>query len=205
MFRRVVLLVAIIAATFGPSVAVGDAAEPLLKLALQRADMPATTETPGFGRTSPELVAPGALGPFGAREAAHYDYVWAAGGTLKTPIGLVPKQWMLAGDVFRAADESGAKRLFALGKAAKIGHFTYEEFPGEPKNLNLPAYGDEQISLVTTHPATGLEMMVFVRTRTIVWQIRVAAIPLAFQPTQAEMRAVLEMYAAKQKARVAAG
>jgi hypothetical protein len=206
MFRRAVVLATLIAAVSGPTVAVGGAAEPILKLALQYADMPPTTGKPGFGRTNPESSDVGALRPFGAREHVGYRYSWPAGGTLNTPIGPVEKQWVIAGDVYRSADESGAKRLFALGKAAKTGHFSYDDFPSETaKPLTMPAYGDEQIALVTTHPGIGTSMMVFVRTRTVGWQVRVAAIPLQFQPTAAEMRAILETYAAKQKARVAAG
>ena len=202
MFRRAVLLVAVVGAVLGPAVFVGGAAEPILKLALQRADVPAPAIKPTF--TYPELTDPLTLRPFGAHEAAHYYYSWSV-GTLNTPIGLVHKEWVLEGDVFRAADESAAKRLFALGKAAKIGFFSADNFPGELKNLNLPAYGDEQIGGVSTHQATGLGVMVFVRKGTVVWQLRVAAIPLQFQPTEAEMVAVLQMYAAKQKARVTAG
>jgi hypothetical protein len=205
MLRKAFLPCTLIAALFGPNVVVGGAAEPILKLALQYADMPSTTGKPGLGRTNPQTFDPGALAPFGAREHVNYSYSWPAGGTLQTPIGAIEKKWVIAGDVYRGADENGAKRLFALGKAAKIGHFSYDDFPGEPKSLTLPVYGDEQISLVTTHPATGPVMMVFARTRGVVWQVRVAAIPLQFQPTAAEMRAILETYAAKQKARVAAG
>ena len=182
---------------------VRGAAEPILKLALQRTDMPATTKK--SVSAYPELVDPLTLRRFGAMEAAHYIYTWPAGETLKTPIGPIDKEWVLEGEVFRAPDESGAKRLFALGKAAGTGHFSYEDFPGEPKNLNLPAYGDEQIGRVATHPGTGLGVMVFVRKGTVVWQMRVATSPLQFQATEAQMLAVLEIYAAKQKARVGAG
>jgi hypothetical protein len=202
MVRRAVGLSAVIVAMLGPNVIVGGAAEPITTLALQRADMPATTKKSTF--SYPEVQRTDALGAVGAREAVHYVYMWPV-GTLKTPIGTIDKEWVVEGNVFRAADENGAKRLFAVGRAANIGHFSYESVPGEPKNLNLPAYGVEQIARVTTHPGTGMVVMVFVRTGTVVWQMRVAASPLQFQPTEAEMVAVLEMYAAKQKARVGAG
>ena len=42
MFRRAVVPVAVLAAMFCPIPVVGDAAEPILKLALQPGDMPAT-------------------------------------------------------------------------------------------------------------------------------------------------------------------
>ena len=47
--------------------------------------------------------------------------------------------------------------------------------------------------------------MVFVRKGAVVWQLRVATIPLQFQATEAQMVAVLETYAAKQKSRVGTG
>ena len=204
MLRRALLQCTLIVAVLGPNAA-GGAGEPIVNLALQYTDMPSTTGKPGLGRTNPQTFDAGALRAFGAREHVNYHYSWPAGGMLQTPIGPIEKKWVIAGDVYRSADENGAKRLFALGKVAKTGHFSYDDFPGEPKSLTVPAYGDEQIALVTTHPVTGLGMMVFARTRGIVWQVRVAAIPLQFQPTQAEMRAILETYAAKQKARVAGG
>ena len=202
MLRPAVVLAGVLTSMLSPTVVVSGADESILTLALQRAEMPPTTKTSAF--SYPEIQKPVALAAVGAREAAHYVYMWPA-GTLKTPIGTIDKEWVVEGNVFRAADESGAKRLFAVGKAANIGHFSYESVPGEPKDLNLPAYGAEQIARVTTHPGTGMVVMVFVRTGTVVWQMRVATSPLQFQPTQAEMVAVLEMYAAKQKARVAAG
>src|SRR5688572_26042738 len=119
MFRRALVPFTIIAAILCATVAIGDAAEPILNLALQRTDMPPTTAKPGLGRTNPEVLDVGALRPFGAREQVNYYYSWPAGGTLQTPIGPVEKKWVIAGDVFRAADENGAKRLFALGKAAR--------------------------------------------------------------------------------------
>lgn len=195
-------VVLVVTSMLGPAVVVGGAAEPILKLALQRADMPLTTKKSTF--SYPEIQKTDALGAIGAREVAHYVYTWPV-GTLKTPIGTIDKEWVVEGHVFRAADENGAKRLFAVGKAANIGHFSYESVPGDPKNLNLSAYGVEQIARVTAHPGTGMVVMVFVRAGAVVWQMRVATSPLQFQPTQAEMVAVLEMYAAKQKARVGAG
>jgi len=207
MFRRAVVSVAVIAAMLGPIRVVSDAAKPILQLALQRADMPAATRKEGL-IPHLEVEDPSHLRPFGVRglEAAQYRYTWPAGETLKTPIGTIDKEWHIEGEVFRAPDVSGAKRFFVLGTAARIGAFSYESFPDENlRKISLPAYGDEQFARVGTHPGTGLGVMVFVRKRAVVWQLRVATIPLQFQATEAQMVAVLETYAAKQKSRVGTG
>jgi len=135
-------------------------------------------------------------------QAARYTYTWPAGGTLSTPIGTIDKEWLIEGEVFRAPNEADAKRLYALGVAARIGHFSYDDFPGEPKTLALPAYGDEQFGRVGSDPATGLGVMVFVRKGKVVWQLRVATIPLQFQVTREQLVAVLNTYALKQKSRI---
>lgn len=202
MVRRSVVPVAVIAAVLIHT-GLGAAAEPILKLALQRADMPATLQKGPFAY--PEVVDPNHLKPFLTRglEAAHYVFQWKV-GTLNTPIGSVDKQWVLEGNVYRAPDETSAKRFFALGKAAQIGTFSYDSFPGKLQNLDMPAYGDEQVARVSNDPATGLGVMVFVRKGTVVWETRVATIPIQFQVPQTEMVKVLDAYAAKQKARVGA-
>jgi len=208
MYRRAVVLVAVIAAMLCPTVLVGDAARPVLQLALQRADMPTTTEKSTSAIPYPRVVDPSHLRPFGVRglQSAEYQYAWPTGGTITTPIGPIDKQWFIEGEVFRAPDEGGAKRFFALGVAAKTGAFSYDSFPGDKlKNLDLPTYGDEQFARVGTHPATGLGVMVFVRKGAVVWQLRVAVIPLQFQATEAQMVEVLKTYAVKQKSRVGSG
>jgi hypothetical protein len=186
----------------GPTAFLGGTAEPIEQIALQRSDMPATTRK-STGQY-PEVENPSHLSPFGipGLQAALYWYTWPAGGRLTTPIGVVDKEWLIAGEVFRAPDERSAKRLYALGVAAQIGHFSSDDFPGEPTPLELPAYGDEQIGRVTTHAATGLSVMVFVRKGKVVWQLRVATIPLQFQVTKAQSVEVLKTYALKQKSRI---
>jgi hypothetical protein len=202
MVRRSVVPVAVIAAMLIQT-GLGGAAEPILKLALQRADMPATLQKGPF--PYPEIVDPNHLKPFLIRglEAAHYVYQWTV-GTLNTPIGSVDKQWVLEGNVYRAPDENSAKRFFALGKAAQIGTFSYDSFPGKPQNLDMPPYGDEQFGRVSNYSSTGLGVLVVVRKGAVIWEIRVATIPIQFQVAQAEMVKVLDTYAAKQKARVGA-
>ena len=204
MFRRAIVPIAAIVAMLCPTVVVSGAAKPIVQLALQRSDAPATAKETTF--TYPEPVDPAHLAPLGVRglQAAHYIYTWPTGEKLETPIGQLDKEWTIEGEVFRAPDVNGAKRLYALGVAAQIGAFSYDDFPGEPRKLNLPAYGDEQIAKVASHPATGMGVMVFVRKGNVVWQLRVATIPLQFKATEAQMVSVLQTYAAKQKDRVGA-
>jgi hypothetical protein len=199
MSRRPSVSAALVAAILCPAVFAGGGVESIEQLALQRADMPATIR-----KSAPEVIDPAHLVPFGVRglEAARYQYIWPAGGTLSTPIGTIAKEWLIEGEVFRAPSEPEAKRLYALGVAARIGHFSYDDFPGEPKTLALPAYGDEQIGRVGSDPATGLGVMVFVRKGKVVWQLRVATIPLQFQVTREQLVAVLNTYALKQKTRI---
>ena len=61
-----------------------------------------------------------------------------------TPVGTIDKQWLLYGEVFRAPDQSGARRLFALGKAAGTGCFS--DFFFKTQNLVFPRFGDEEIA-----------------------------------------------------------
>ena len=202
MSRRPSMSAALVAVILCPTVFTGGAVEPIERLALQRTDMPVTIRKSAF--EYPEVVDPPDLAPFGVRglQAARYKYIWPAGGTLSTPIGTIDKEWLIEGEVFRAPNDPDAKRLYALGVAAQIGHFSYDDFPGEPKTVALPAYGDEQIGRVATDPATGLGVMVFVRKGKVVWQLRVATIPLRFQVTREQLVAVLNTYALKQETRI---
>jgi hypothetical protein len=68
----------------------------------------------------------------------------------------------------------------------------------------MPPYGDEQFGRVSNYSSTGLGVLVVVRKGAVIWEIRVATIPIQFQVPQAEMVKVLDTYAAKQKARVGA-
>jgi len=199
MYRRAVVLVAVVAAMVCPTVVVGDAAKPILQLALQRADMPATMEmvqSPTLMNDSDSIAS---LGPFGVREAAHYFYSWPIDGASKTSSDSLPKGWRVSGEVYRASDESGAKRLFALGKSA--GGLSSSYLGSGTKSLDVPPYGDEQFARVSSR--SSLEMLVLVRKGTIVWEILVKPM-LAFEPSEAQMVEVLKTYAAKQKARVGA-
>jgi hypothetical protein len=177
-----------------------------LRLALQRADMPANTRQAPPDAPSPARMNPAHLTPLGVRglKGASYAYKWPAGGTVATPLGPWDKEWYLSGDVFAAPDLAGARKLFDLGKRARTGFFS--DFPDEPTTVRvtLPAYGDQQFALYSAHRA-GLGAMVFVRKGTVVWQLRIAPIPRQFRPTKAQVLAVLRTYAAKQKTRVGAG
>lgn len=209
MFRRAVAPVVVLAALFRPFPVVGDASEPILQLALQPGDMPAAAEV------SPplllEMESVEAFAAYGVRgvQGAYYGYNWSINGTSKTSSDSIPRGWAVAGEVYQAPDESGAKRLFAVGKRPLderrlgIGFESYGSFGSEIKNLDLPAYGDEQFARGSIDPTERLAVMVFVRKGTVVWQMLVSP-SLTFKPTEAQMVAVLETYAAKQKARVGA-
>ena len=209
MFRLAVAPVVVLAAILCSTMAVGDAAEPVLQLALQPGDIPATANVI-FSRPKPldtdTVEAFAASGVHGV-QGAYYGYAWPINGTSKTSGDSIPNGWNVSGEVYQAPDESGAKRLFALGKRPLdksrlgVGFESYGSFGREIKNLDLPPYGDEQFARGSTDPTDDLAVMVFVRKGTIVWQMLVSP-SLTFEPTEAQMVAVLETYAAKQKARV---
>jgi hypothetical protein len=183
---------------------VGGAAQPIAKLALQRADVPANTERAPFGQPDIRVMDRSALSPLGVRglQGADYAYSVPAGGTVDAPIGAVAKTWRLEGEVFRAPSRSAAKRLFALGKAAGTGFFS--DFPVRTQNLALPRYGDEQVGRVSTGSRDGIHVMVLVRAGSVVWELMVVPTPRQFEATKAQVVAVLQTYAAKQRGRVGA-
>jgi hypothetical protein len=154
----------------------------------------------------------GALAPYGVREGASYWYLWPIDGTSQTSSDSIPREWQVSGQVYRASDESGAKRLFALGKRA--GGLTRSNLGAGTKSLDLPRYGDEQFARVLKDDGlrfedkqfVSLDSRVLVRKGTVVWEIIVKP-TLPFEPTEAQLAeaqliAVLETYAAKQNARV---
>jgi hypothetical protein len=203
--RRTVVLAALAAASLALTMSAASAPRPILKLALQRADVPATAKKAPLWSPSPRPIAADALAPLGVRglQGADYAYTLPAGGSLSTPIGRVDKEWHLTGDVYRAPNQAGAKRLFALGKAAGSGFFA--DFAGQPNDLGgLPSYGDEQIGRISTD-SDGVHVMVFVRKGAIVWEMRVEPIPRQFRATKTQVTAVLKAYAPKQKARAGNG
>jgi hypothetical protein len=208
MFGRAVVPVAVFAAMLCSTMVV-DAAEPILKLALQPGDMPATAKVIVSRPRPLDIETVEAFAASGVRgvQGAYYGYAWPINGTSKTSGDSIPNGWNVTGEVYQAPDESGAKRLFALGKRPLdksrlgVGFESYGSFGREIKNLDLPSYGDEQFARGSTDPTDDLAVMVFVRKGTIVWQMLVSP-SLTFKPTEAQMVAVLETYAPKQKARV---
>jgi hypothetical protein len=207
MFRRAVAPVVVLAAMFRPIPVVGDATEPILQLALQPGDMPATADV-----SPPRLLDTDTVESFAAYgvrgvQGAYYGYHWPINGTSKTSSDSIPKGWNVTGEVYQAPDESGAKRLFEFGKRPLdksrlgVGFASYGSFGHEIENLDLPPYGDEQFARGSIDPTDELAVMVFVRRGQVVWQMLVSP-SLTFEPTEAQMVAVLETYAAKQKARV---
>ena len=199
MFRRAYIPIYILAAALCaiPPV-LGDAATPIAKLALQPGDMPPAA---GSGSPTPmnDADSLAALAPYGVREGVDYWYSWPIDGVSKPSSDSLPKGWQLSGELFRASDENGAKRLFALGK--KAGGLSSSYLGDGTRILDLPRYGDEQFARVSRR--ASLESLVLVRKGTVVWEIAVKPM-LAFEPTEAQLVAVLQTYAAKQKARIEA-
>jgi hypothetical protein len=178
-----------------------------LKLALQRADMPPTTDKAPSWDPSPHAKRSGDLAILGVPglKGAGYSYTWAAGGTVASSTGPLEKQWHVSGDVFVAPSPAAAKRLFDLGKRAQIGFFS--DFPGQPDKLvpvSLPSYGDQQFGVLAEVP-TGTEAMVFVRKAAVVWELRISGNPLKWIRTRAQVLALLKKYAPIQKSRIGPG
>ena len=213
------------AAGFAATASGAGVAQDPLRLTLQRSDslvtggtattvsaavaptslVPRGGDFPSGTRTSASPMQASALAPLGrGLKGASWSAVVPAGGSLETPIGVVPKSWSLEGEVLVAPDRAAAQRLFQLGKAAGIG-FAADDM-GDPIRLTLPALGDEQLAFWTRRTA-GREMAasVFVRKGAVVWQVSIAGVPLQWRASRTQLVEQLKTYAARQKARVAAG
>lgn len=196
MFHRAFVPIVILTVTSCLVPVMGSAAESILSSALQPGDMPeaARSEAPVLISDAESLEA---LAPYNVSEGVDYWYEWPIDGTGKPSDDSLPQGWLLSGQLLRAADESGAKRLFELGKGA--GGLN-SSFLGEgTRILDLPRYGDEQFARVTRR--ASMEALVLVRKGTLVWEIVVTPM-LAFKPTEAQLIAELQRYAAKQQARL---
>jgi hypothetical protein len=191
-------LVAAVAVTSG-ALAASTVGDPLA-LALKQSDLPAGAQLSVRRDPASGLRALGR----GLRGANYSGTFAAGGGTVATPLGDLDKEWYIEGDVIVAPSRSAARSVFQLGKRAQIGFFS--DFPGTPRYVRLPAYGDQQMAFVSRQSAAGgVSGAVFVRKGRVVWQVRVAPIPRQYRPTQAQVLAQLRTYAAKQKRRVGAG
>lgn len=202
MFRRASVQAAIVAAMLGGAAVVGHAAESILKLALQLADMPKTAVRSAL--SAPRLMETEWLAPFGVREvqAAQYLYEWPVDATSKTSSDSIPRLWQLQGKVYRAPDQSGANRLFAMGKASGGGLLSDRHFRGRNvRDVSLPSYGDEQFVRVATDSDGSVVGLLFVRRGTVVWEMLIQSTPTV-NPTEAQVVEVLQKYGAMQKARV---
>jgi hypothetical protein len=197
MFSKTFISTVALAATFCLMSVTSDAANSILDSALQPGDMPeaARTGSPVLIDDADSLTA---MGPFGVREGVDYWYQWPIDGASQVSGDELPKGWQLSGQLLDVADESGAKRLFELGKRAGGLNSSYM---GEgTRILDLPQYGDEQFARVSERGR--LQSLVLVRKGALVWEIVVEPM-LGFQPTEEQIVAVLETYAAKQEARIA--
>ena len=201
MSLRTIVLIGVAACALGAAGSAEAAAKDPLKVALRRADLTAgahgsTSRSPASG-----LRVFGVAGLKGASSG----YSLPAGGSVKTPLGPFAKEWRLDGDVFVSPDRDGAQKLFLLGKRAGVGLFSDVPESRFVKTVKLPAYGDEQLAYVTTNKARGMQAVVFVRRGRVVWELMVAASPLQWHASRAQLLATLKTYARKQKARVGPG
>lgn len=189
-FKTSVLGLATALAVAATALAAPTAGAPLT-LVLKRSDFPAGTRA--SSRPMP-AYAVGALGR-GLKGASFSASVPAGGGSTETA-------WLLTGDVIVAPDRAAARRLFQLGKSARIGLFS--DVTGNPISLTLPAYGAEQLAFWTRSTSgRGVNVYVFVRKGVVVWQMNAAAIERS--ASKAQVVAELRKYAVKQKRRVGNG
>ena len=198
------LRTACVVATAGALTAVAlaaPAAKDPMRLALQRSDFPAGA-TVSLARDPASGVR-----AFGVRglKAATYTVTAPTGRSVSVGgVGDVPTSWRIDGSVFVAPDTGGARKLFRLGKRARVGFFP--DIASNPQPTSLRSFGDEQLAF-TTRPSRYVSTIgvVFVRRNAVVWQIRVTSAPLQWRPSKAQVLAELEKYAAKQRGRVGAG
>jgi hypothetical protein len=195
--RTILLVCASTLALTAGSFAMGAAPNPV-KLALQRADVPSTTDMP----VDPDPVDPADLADLDVKglKGAQYSYGWPAGGG--------DKHWRLAGAVFVAPSPAGAQALYQHATKLRFGipiiDLMYPKQPQHQVVLNLPRYGDEQLA-IGGDPAGSPAATVYVRKGSIVWVVTIDHFPDAWKVTRTAARTQLQLYANKQAARVAAG
>jgi hypothetical protein len=207
MCIRTLVLSTLTAVTLCSTGLAAPAAKSPIKLALQASDMPANLHKSILAPPKPTAASAAELAPLGVKglKGAHYKYTWPADPKATGFLGSSDKEWSLGGDVFVAPDPAGARKLFELGKRARVGFFA--DFPGSAQDhvkLKLPAYGEAQFGLFTAHRA-GAQAIVFVRKGSVVWQMRIQPVSAKWKVTQAQLVAELRRYALKQKARVGSG
>jgi hypothetical protein len=178
-----------------------SAAKDPLRVVLHQSDL--VTGAHGSSNRSPAS----GLRVFGVTglKGASSGYSFPAGGSVKTPIGPLTKEWRLDADVFVSPDQAGARKLFQLGKRAGVGLFSDVPEARYIVTVKLPSYGDEQLAYVTTNKARGIQGVVFVRKGTVVWELMIAPSPLQWHAARAQVLTTLKAYARKQKAHVGAG
>ncbi len=201
MHVRTIALIGVAACALGAAGSVEAAAKDPLRVALRQADLTAGAHGSTTRSSASGLRVFGVAGLKGASSG----YSFPAGGSVKTPLGPLAKEWRLDGDVFVSPDRDGAQKLFQLGKRAGVGLFSDVPESRFVKTVKLPAYGDEQLAYITTNAARGMQAVVFVRKGRIVWELMIVAIPLQWHASKAQLIGTLKTYAFKQKTRVGTG
>jgi hypothetical protein len=196
---RTLAAVIVGAAALVGALAAAAAGDPV-KLALQKADLPAGT-TGSVTRETNYVLAP--LGVAGLKGAS---YVWSvkAGGMSPGPFGPVDNDWVMTGDVFVAPNQAAAKKLYEGGKRAGVGYFSDSGTP-QYVTSGIPQLGNEQFAYVYGKASVGINGAVFVRKRAVVWQIKIGPSPAQFHPSRAQVLHVLKQFAVMQQKRIGAG
>ena len=219
MFRRAVAPVVVIAAMFAPD----PGREPMQPSRSCNSRCSPATCRPRQARTaqSPRLLDTDTCRVVrGVRRARRRKgritgTHWPISGTSKTLERLdTPGNGMSTGEVYQAPDESGAKRLFELGKRPLdksrlgVGFASYGSFGRRKSKESRPAVVRRRAvrprGQSTRQTEPGRDGVRPQRQRS---SGRCSSRPLRsqFKPTEAQMVAVLETYAAKQKSRVGTG
>jgi hypothetical protein len=148
MSQRLTLAAVLAAGVAAASTAfAADAAKDPLRVALQRSDMPASTQKSILPSPSRDNASDLAIIGRGLKGAS-YSYAWLAGGQVNLPgLGPADKEWHVSGEVFVAPTTAGARTLFQDGTRAEHGFFADFGTEGAVR-LALPRYGDEQFGLL---------------------------------------------------------
>lgn len=174
----------------------GGAAPDPVKLAVQRSNVPKTTDMPvDAHRIDPQDLAD--LDVHGLK-GAEYAYAWPAGGA--------DRHWRLAGAVFVAPTPAGAQALYQHATKLRYGIPLIDLLypPQHQAVLSLPRYGDEQLGIAGA-PSGSPAATLYVRKGIVVWALTIDHFPDSWKVTRAQVLGQLKLYAHKQAARLATG
>lgn len=172
----------LVAGLLASAAAAASSAVDAKRLALRQADLPPTA------RRMSERENRAARLPGGNGQIYTTTFQYRAGRRTKA-VGTI---------VITAPSLAVARRVYsaAVGDATKVA----------AAKLGLPALGDQQDAAPVGRPALDeASAIVWVRRRTVVWQIQVSSVENPFGFSRKEARSELTTYALKQKRRVGGG